>query len=139
MEFVKWILKTLLCQSIILLLPLLLFSHITSVAEVVVKLIMCPEPLHVLIVRGKVLQFVLCNKSFPVFSQIFVHIEGVRLVPPTLHKPALVGPQSIRDDLHSYLLTLLLQLFQIFNVCLNRIFKEFILFISGQVIESLQG
>jgi hypothetical protein len=43
----------------------------------------------------------------------------------------------MRDDLHSYFLPVLLQLFQLLNVCLNRVFEEFILFIFGQVIESL--
>jgi hypothetical protein len=42
-------------QSFILLLPLPLFSGITGIAEVVVKLILQLEPLHVLTVRGKVL------------------------------------------------------------------------------------
>jgi hypothetical protein len=50
-----WILKTLLGQSFILLLPLPLFSSITSVAEVVAKLVLCLESLHVLTVHGKVL------------------------------------------------------------------------------------
>jgi hypothetical protein len=57
----------------------------------------------------------------------------------SLHKPSLVGPPSMRDDICSYLLPLLLQLFQIFNVCLNRVFEEFILVIFSHVIESLQG
>jgi hypothetical protein len=39
-EFIVWILKTLLGQSSILLLPLPLFFGITGVAEVVVKLIL---------------------------------------------------------------------------------------------------
>jgi hypothetical protein len=59
--------------------------------------------------------------------------------PPKLHKLTLVAPSNMRDDLHSYLHPLLLQLFQILNVCLNRVFEEFILFIFGQLIESLQG
>jgi hypothetical protein len=42
-------------QSFILLLPPPLFSSITSVAEVVVKLILLSKPLHVLTVRDKVL------------------------------------------------------------------------------------
>jgi hypothetical protein len=54
------------------------------------------------------------------------------------HLCTLVAPPSMRDDLHSYLVPLLLQLFQILNVCLNRVFEEFILFIFGQVIKSLQ-
>jgi hypothetical protein len=66
-------------------------------------------------------------------------IEGVQLVPPTLHKLALVGPPSLRDDLHSYLIPLLVQLFSIFNICLNRVFKEFVLVIFAQVIKSLYG
>jgi hypothetical protein len=61
------------------------------------------------------------------------------LVPPNLHKLTLLGPPSMRNDLHSYLLPLLLQLFWILNVCLNRVFEEFVLFIFGQVIKSLQG
>jgi hypothetical protein len=60
------------------------------------------------------------------------------MVPPNLHKLTLVAPPSMRDDLHSYLLPLLLQLFQILNVCLNRVFEEFVLFIFGQVIKYLQ-
>jgi hypothetical protein len=127
-EFVIWILKTLLDQSLIILLPLPLFSGITCVAELVVKLILRLETLHVLIVCSKVLRFTLCNEFFPVFfSQIFVDIEGLHLV----------GPPSIRDDLYSYLLPFLLQLLRIFNVSLNRVFEEFALFIFGQVIESL--
>jgi hypothetical protein len=55
MKFVVWILKTLLGQSFILLLPLPLFSGITGVAEVVVDLILRSEPLHVLTLHGKVL------------------------------------------------------------------------------------
>jgi hypothetical protein len=60
------------------------------------------------------------------------------LVPPNLHKLTLVAPLGMREDLHSYLLPLSLQLFQILNVCLNRVFEEFVLFIFSQVIESLQ-
>jgi hypothetical protein len=102
-------------------LPLALFSDIAGVAEVVVKLVLRSEPLHVLTVRDKVLRFTLSNKSFTVFfSQIFVRSP------------------IMRDDLHNYLLPLLLQLFRIFNVCLNRVFEEFFLFIFGQVIESLE-
>jgi hypothetical protein len=109
MKFIIWILKTLLDQYVILILPLHLFSNITGVAEMVVKLILWPESLHVLTVHNKVLQLTLCNKSFLVFfSQVFVRIEGLHLVPPTLHKLALVGPPSMRDDLHRYLLPLLL-------------------------------
>jgi hypothetical protein len=44
----------------------------------------------------------------------------------------------MRDDLHSYLLLILLQIFQVFNVCLNRVFEEFILVVFGQVVEPLQ-
>jgi hypothetical protein len=91
--------------------------------------------LHHFKVRGKLTLF---NKSRPVFfCHIFVLIERGVLVPPNLHKPTLVAPPSMRDDLHSYLLPLLLQLFWILNICLNRVFKEFILFIFGEVIESL--
>jgi hypothetical protein len=61
------------------------------------------------------------------------------LVPSNLHKLTLVAPPSMRDDLHSKLLPLLLQLFRILNVYLNRIFEEFILLIFGQLGESLQG
>jgi hypothetical protein len=139
-KFVICILTTMLGQSIILLLPLPQFSDITDFVEVVVKLVLRSKSLHVLIAHGKVLRFALCNKSFSVFfSQIFVHIERVCLVPPTLHKPALIGPPSMRDDLQGYLLPLLLQLFRIFNVCLNSIFKDFVLIIFAQVIDSLQG
>jgi hypothetical protein len=54
------------------------FFGITGVAEVVVKLVLRSEPLHVLIVHGKVLWFVLFNKSRPVFfRQIFVCSKGV--------------------------------------------------------------
>jgi hypothetical protein len=91
-----------------------------------------------MIVHGKVLRFALCNKYVLVFfSQIFVHTEGVHLVPPMLHKPAIVGSPSMRDDLLTYLLPLLLQLFWILNICMNRVFEEFVHFIFGQVIESL--
>jgi hypothetical protein len=135
-----WILKTLLDQSFILFLAFPLFSGITGVFEVVVKLILQSEPLHVLTFHGKVLRFTLFNKSRTIFfCQIFVLTEGGVLVPPNLHKLTLVAPSSMRDDLHSYLLPLLLQLFQRLNVCFNRVFKEFILFIFGQLIESLQG
>jgi hypothetical protein len=139
-KFVIWILKTLLGQFFIILLPLHLFFDITSVAEVVVKLVLQSESLHVLTVRGKVLQFTLCNKSHSVFfCQLFVRTKGALLLPPKLHKLTLVPPLSMRDDLHSYLLPLLLQLFRILNICLNRVFEDFVLFIFGQVIESLQG
>jgi hypothetical protein len=113
---------------------------ITGVAEMVVNLILRSEPLHVLTVHGKVLRFALFNKSrLVVFSQLFVLTEGVVLFPLNLYKFTLIDPPSMRDDLHSYLLPLLLQLFRILNVCLNRVFEEFVLFIFGQLIESLQG
>jgi hypothetical protein len=55
-----------------------LFSGITGVVEVVVKLIQQSKPLHVLTIGTKVLQFAPFNKSRPVFfCQIFVLIEGV--------------------------------------------------------------
>jgi hypothetical protein len=54
-------------QSFILFLPLPLFSSITGVTEVVVKLVLQSEPLHVLTVLGKVLRFALFNKSRLVF------------------------------------------------------------------------
>jgi hypothetical protein len=77
-----------------------------------------------------VLRFAPFNKSRTIlFYQIFVLIKGGVLVPPDLHKLTLVGPTSMRDDLYSYLLPLLLQLFRILNVCLNRVFEEFILYI----------
>jgi hypothetical protein len=60
------------------------------------------------------------------------------MVPTNLHKLTLVAPLNMRDDLYSYLLPHLLQLFRILNVCLNRVFEEFILFIFDQVIELLQ-
>jgi hypothetical protein len=60
-EFVIWILNILLSQTVILLLPLPLFSSITDVAEVVIKLVLRSEPLHVLTIRGKVLRFTLCK------------------------------------------------------------------------------
>jgi hypothetical protein len=86
-----------------------------------------------------VLQFALFNKSGSVFFfQIFILKEGGVLVPPNLHKLTLVAHSSMSDDLHSYLLPLLLQLFQILNLCLNRVFEEFVLFIFGQLIKSLQ-
>jgi hypothetical protein len=138
--FLIWILMTLLGQSVILLLPLPLFSSISGVAKVVVKLILQSEPLHVVTVRYKVSQFTLCNKSFPVFfCQVFECIKGVLLVPQTLHKTTLVAPPIMRDDLHSYLLSIPLQFFRIFSVCLNRVFEELVLVIFGQVIKSLQG
>jgi hypothetical protein len=60
------------------LLPLPLFFGITSVAEVVVQLVLGLEPLHVLTVHGKVLRFTLLNKSCPIFFfQIFILTEGV--------------------------------------------------------------
>jgi hypothetical protein len=94
----------------------------------------------VLTVCDKVLRFTLFNKSRPVFfSQLFVLMEGALIFPLKLHKLTLVAPPGMRDDLHSYLLPLLLLLFWILNVCLNRVFEEFILFIFGQLIESLQG
>jgi hypothetical protein len=109
MKFIIWILKTLLGQYFILLLALPLFFGIIDVAEVVLKLILRSEPLRVLIVHGKVLQFTLFNKPHPIFFfQIFVLTEGVVLVPPNLHKLTFVAPASMRDDLHSYLLPLLL-------------------------------
>jgi hypothetical protein len=139
MEFLIWILKTLLGQSCILLLPLPRFSSIIGVAEMVVKLVLQSEPLYVLTLRSKVLRLELFNKSCPAFfCHIFACTERGVLVPPNLHKLTLVAPPSMRDDLHSYLLPLLLQLFWILNICLNRVFKEFVIFIFGQVIESLQ-
>jgi hypothetical protein len=59
-------------------------------------------------------------------SHLCTYRKGV-LVHPNLHKLTLVAPPSMRDDLHSYLPPLLLQLFRILNVCLNRVFEEFIL------------
>jgi hypothetical protein len=59
------------------------------------------------------------------------------LIPLNLHKLTLVVPPIMRDNLHSYILPLLLQLFRILNICLNRIFEEFNLFIFDQVIEFL--
>jgi hypothetical protein len=119
-------------------LPLPLFSGITDVAEVVVKLVLRSEPLHVLAFHGKVLRFTFFNKSHPVFfSQFFVRTEGALLFPPKLHKLTLVAPPSMGDDICSYLLLILLWLFWILNVYLNRVFEEFILFIFGQLIESL--
>jgi hypothetical protein len=85
---------------------------ITGVAEVVAKLILQSEPLHVKTIRGNVLRFTLFNKSRPVFFfQIFVVTEGDVLFLLNLHKLTLVAPPSMRDDLHSYLLPLLLHLF----------------------------
>jgi hypothetical protein len=55
MKFVLWILKTLLYQSFIVLLPRPLFSSITGVAKVVVQLVLRSEPLHVLTIGAKVL------------------------------------------------------------------------------------
>jgi hypothetical protein len=96
-EFVGWILMTMLAQSFILLLPLPLFSAITSVAKVVVKLIQQSEPLHVLTLHGKVLWFTLFNKSHPIFfCQIFVLMEGGVAVPPNLHKLIFVAHPSMR-------------------------------------------
>jgi hypothetical protein len=138
LEFIIWILKTLPDQYFILLSPLPLFSSIIGAVDVMVKLILRLKPLHVLTIRDKLLRFTLFNKShIDFFCQIFVFMEGGVLVPPNLHKLTLIAPSSMRDDLHSYLLPLLLQLFWILNVCLNRVFEEFIIFIFGQVIESL--
>jgi hypothetical protein len=102
MKIVVWILKTWLGQSFILLLPPPLFSVIIDVAEVVAKLVLRSEPLHVLTVCGKVLRSTLFSKSHPVFfRQIFVCSKGGVLLPPNLHKLTLVVPPSMRDDLHS--------------------------------------
>jgi hypothetical protein len=96
---------------------------ITGVAEVVVKLVLWSEPLHVLTLRGKVLWFALFNKSRPFFfCHIFILLERGVLASSNLHKLTLVAPPSMRDDLHSYFLSLLLHLFWIWNVCLNRVF-----------------
>jgi hypothetical protein len=75
---------------------------------------------------------------FSSLNSLYV-MKGALLFPPKLHKPTLVGPPSMRDDLHSYLLPLLLQLFWILNICFNRVFEEFVLFIFGQVFKSLQS
>jgi hypothetical protein len=100
MEFVICILKTLLGQSFIPPLLLPLFFGIAGVVEVVVKLILRSEPLHVLIVHGKVLRFALCNKSGLVFfSQLFVLNEWALIFLLKIHKPTLVGPPCMRDDL----------------------------------------
>jgi hypothetical protein len=97
-----------------------LFYSITGVAEVVVKHILRSEPLHVLTLHDKVLQFTLFNKSrLVLFCHILVLTERGVLVPPNLHKLTLVAPRSMRDDLHSYLLPLLLQLFWILNICFS--------------------
>jgi hypothetical protein len=102
MEFVIMILKTLLGQPLILLLPLPLFSSISSVSKVVVKLVLRSEPPHVLTVRYKVSRFALCNKYLPVFlCQVFELLKGVLLPPQKLHKPAIIGPLGIRDDLYN--------------------------------------
>jgi hypothetical protein len=88
------------------------------------------EPLHVLTLRGKVLRFTLFKKSRRVFfCHIFVLTKGGVLVPPNLNKLTLVAPTSMRDGLYSFLLLLLLQLFRILDVCLNRVFEEIVLFI----------
>jgi hypothetical protein len=138
-EFAIWILKTLFGQSFILLLPLPLFSSIIGIVEVVVKPVLRSEPLHVLTLCDKLLHFVLFNKSHPVFfCHIFVRTKTGVMVPPNLHKVTLVAPPSMRDDLHNFLRPLLLQLLWIFNICLNRVFEQFVLFIFNQVIESLQ-
>jgi hypothetical protein len=55
LKFLIWILKTLLGQSVILLLPLPLFSDISDVVEVMVKLILRSKLLHVLTIHYKVL------------------------------------------------------------------------------------
>jgi hypothetical protein len=74
-----------------------------------VKLVLRSEKLHVLTILYKVLWFALCNKSFLVFlCQLFVCIEGVLLLPQTHEKLALVAPPCMRDDLHIYILPLLL-------------------------------
>jgi hypothetical protein len=72
---------------------------------VVDKLVLWSEQLHVLTVHDKVLQFTLINKSRPVlFSQLFVRMKEVVLLPLNLHKCTLVAPPRMRDDLHIYLL-----------------------------------
>jgi hypothetical protein len=55
MEFVVSILKTLWGESFILFLPLPLFFGTTGVVEVVVKLILRSETLHVLTIGAKLL------------------------------------------------------------------------------------
>jgi hypothetical protein len=54
MQFVMRILNTLLGHSLILMLPLPLFSGIFGVVKVVVKLVVRLEPPHVFTVRYKV-------------------------------------------------------------------------------------
>jgi hypothetical protein len=71
-------------------------------------------------------------------TNLCTYRRGV-IVHPNLHKFTLIAPPSMRDDLHSYLLPLLLQLFWILNVCLSRAFEEFVLLIFDQLIESLLG
>jgi hypothetical protein len=79
-EFVIWILDILLGQSLILPFPLAMFSGISGVAKVVVKLILRSELPHVLTVRYKLWRFALCKKSFPAFFfQVFELLEGVLL------------------------------------------------------------
>jgi hypothetical protein len=86
----------------------------------VVKLILRLEPPHVFTVFYKFIKFTLSNKSFLVFlCHVFELVEGVLIIPQTSHKLALLGPLGMKDDLHSYLLPLVLQLFRIFNIGLN--------------------
>jgi hypothetical protein len=92
----------LLGQSLILLFPLALFSGISSVAKVVVKLILLSELPHVLTVHYKLWRFALCDKSFPVFFQVFELLEWVLFFSQTRHKSVFVSPPQMRDALQSY-------------------------------------
>jgi hypothetical protein len=81
-------------------LPPPLFSSIIGVVEVVVKLILGSEPLHVLIVHGKVLQFTFSTNLDHYSSDNFLYVaKGGVLVPPNLYKLTLVAPSSMRYDL----------------------------------------
>jgi hypothetical protein len=114
-------------QSLILLFPLALFSSISGVAKVVVKLILRSELPHVLTVRYKLWRFTLCDKSFPVFFfQVFELLKGVLLFSQTRHKSICVASLGMRDALHSCPLPLLFQLFWIYNISLNRVREELI-------------
>jgi hypothetical protein len=72
--------------------PLALFSGISDVAKVVVKLILRSELPHVLTVRYKLCRFTLCDKSFLVFFQVFELLEGVLFFSQTCHKSVFVAP-----------------------------------------------
>jgi hypothetical protein len=51
----------------------------------------------------------------------------------------LVAPLGFRDDLHSMLCSLIVQLSQIFNIGLNIVCEDILFVVPRQVIEMFQG